>query len=138
MILITGFLRGVSAKIKAMWEIYSFFSWQWVAFFLWFLVAIGFSWFLPGLVVLSYTKLAKSTQFLIAPVLGMVLWAIQGYALGWLQLRWGMFVLILFHAVWAAKRAHQIFPLTWKFSLILSTTVSFNTAMIGSKGVMSR
>lgn len=100
-----------------MWSIYALSDWQWWASFLWFWVAIGVSWFIPGLVVLSYLKISKSLQFFIAPVLGLCLWALQGYAFGWLGIRAATYVYIVVFLVWAWRRRAHIIPFAWKIQL---------------------
>ncbi len=96
-----------------MWEIYSIWMWQWWASLIWFLVAVGISWFVPGWLLARYTSFSQRIQFLLAPVFGICFWALQGYLLGWLQLRWMTYPLLLLFAFLAWKVRHEILPLRW-------------------------
>lgn len=70
-------------------------------YFIVFGIAILFSWIVPGWVVLTHVKFAHSlTRLLVSIPLGMVLWGLQGYFLGYLGLRFlsigfvGLFALV--------------------------------------------
>lgn len=100
-----------------MFSIFALTNWQWWAYLIWFGVAIFFSWILPGLVVTSFTSLPKKLHLYGGLVLGLCLWAVQGYFLGWLHLRWLTFGYLALMAGLAWYRRKQIFPLEWKLPL---------------------
>lgn len=100
-----------------MFEIYSFFSWQWWAYFGWFAVAIVISWFIPGLIILNQLVISKTIKFFMAPVLGISLWAIQGYFFGWLNIRWLSYFYLISFGILFIKFFFQIWPLKLKLDL---------------------
>lgn len=74
--------------------------------FIIYIFAIFVSFFLPGFLVSSLLKIkSKSTAILVAHVLGIVMWGIQGYVFGYLNIRWatyiylflGCFFAVLYH-----------------------------------------
>lgn len=98
-----------------MWEVYSFNSWQWCFNLFLFFPLIFVSWFLPGLYLLSFSKLKKELQFILSPILGITLFAITSYVFGWLNLRFLMYGFVLLFAFLFWKRKKQIFPLRLSF-----------------------
>ena len=100
-----------------MWEIYSILDWQWWLSFVGFVLAISASWFIPGLVLLSYTSVAKKIQLYAAPIVGMSFWAVESYILGWLNLRFLLYLIIAGYLVWAFLRRKIIFSIDWRLKL---------------------
>ncbi len=69
-------------------------------YFLVFAVAVLFSWFIPGWLVVSKTKIEHiGLKFLLAFPVGLALWGVQAYIFGYAQLRWMSFVYIVICAV---------------------------------------
>jgi len=65
-------------------------------YFLLFLIAVSFSWFIPGWISLSVVKFkSTSLKFLLSMPVGMALWGIQGYLLGYANLRFLTYIYIL-------------------------------------------
>jgi hypothetical protein len=57
-------------------------------YFILFLIAVSFSWLIPGWVALSVVKLKNtSLRFILSMPVGMALWGIQGYLFGYGQVR---------------------------------------------------
>jgi len=102
------------------YEVFSFFSWQFLFFWVWFFIAIFFSWLIPGLAVLrSLQKKFLSNFFqnslakiLISFALGMILWAVQGAIFGLLGWRWLSYIYIIFFAgeFFLHFNKYKIFP----------------------------
>lgn len=68
-------------------EVYSLSSFSfWVSWLL-FLLAVYLSWFLPGQLILAHKKLSFGLSLLLSLIVGMVLWGMQGYLLGYLHVR---------------------------------------------------
>lgn len=100
-----------------MWEIYSILDWQWWVSLFYFVLANICSWYIPGLVVLSYTSISKKVQFYAAPIVGMSFWAVESYILGWLNLRILLYGCVVGYVIWLYFRRKNIFPLEWKLQL---------------------
>lgn len=65
-------------------------------FFPFFLVAIFFSFFLPGYVVIKHIKLTSPLAAItLATVTGLVMWGFQGYIFGYSHVRWATYLYIL-------------------------------------------
>ena len=65
----------------------AFLDLQFWAFFLWFWVAVFIAFFIPGNTLLRKFKLETLPQITLSVCLGIVLWALQGYLFGYLNLR---------------------------------------------------
>lgn len=64
-----------------------------------FLIAIFFSWIIPGWVVLSFARLKDvSLRLLLSAPVGLALWGFQGYAFGFAGMRWLTYVYLLIFA----------------------------------------
>ena len=58
-----------------------------------FVCAIFLSFYLPGFLIISLLKIkSKLTLILLANVLGIIMWAIQGYLFGYLNIRWATYL----------------------------------------------
>jgi hypothetical protein len=68
-------------------EVYAFLSWQFFAYWLLFFIAFFVSFIIPGLVLMHKTTLSTVQRTLIAPILGIAMWAVQGFVFGWLATR---------------------------------------------------
>lgn len=83
---------------------------------LWFSLAVVTSWVIPGIVILRYAKLKQPITLLLSALpLGMALWGLQGYVLGYAGLRWLSygylgFWIILFFRQWEAYYTHVLQP----------------------------
>jgi hypothetical protein len=73
-----------------------------------FLISIYISWYLPGRFVLRNYVPNKITHSLLAFVVGMVLWGVQGYILGYLHLRFLTYLYIVFFLLFYI-RSHVVF-----------------------------
>jgi len=69
---------------------------QLYSYFIVFIVAVFFSWFIPGWLLLSLTKLkSELLKFLLAFPVGLVAWGLQGYFFGYGQARFLTYAYIL-------------------------------------------
>ncbi len=63
--------------------------------FIIYIFAIFVSFYLPGFLLISFLKIkSKLTCILLSHVLGIVMWGIQGYIFGYLNMRWGTYLYI--------------------------------------------
>lgn len=61
-------------------------------YFLYFILAIFISCFIPGNLIFRKVKLDSFSQIVLSLVLGMALWGYQGYILGYLDMRFGTYI----------------------------------------------
>ncbi len=79
-------------------------------YFLLFLIAIFFSWFVPGWIALSVVKIkSASLRFLLALPTGLALWGIQGYAFGYAHARFLTLLYIVIFALlfWREQKSEK-------------------------------
>lgn len=75
----------------------------WISFF-YFWIALFLAFFIPGDIVLGKKTLSFFQRFVIATVIGMILWGLQGILFGYLGIRWASYVyLIVVVGVWVLK-----------------------------------
>ncbi len=86
-------------------DFYPLFSFQFWIFFLVFIISAYLTFYLPGSIVLSFLKFnSLGMKILLPTILGMVLWGMQGYFLGYLQLRFLTYIYLLLMIFFAYKR----------------------------------
>ncbi len=85
------------------------FSFHFWLYFFYFFVSIFFACYIPGNVFLSKKGLSSFQQITLSLSIGLVLWIWQGYILGYLNLRWGTFLYLLFTTAFWIKSNSQIF-----------------------------
>lgn len=130
-----------------MWEVYAITNWQWWANLLLFGISIAASWFIPGLVTARWLNLPKALHFVVAPIIGISFWALQGYILGWIQIRWATYVyLAMFLFLFWQQRKHLL-PIQWRqnfpkpvwalifLGVILQVIPVFGSGWMGAEGV---
>ena len=90
--------------------VYSFFDYHfWIYSFI-FLISAFLAFFLPGFFILSkHKKISSLTTSVMSLVLGIVLWGIQGYILGFLHLRFLSFVYVIAFLLWGIKKRRYLF-----------------------------
>lgn len=73
----------------------------WLNFF-YFLLAIFLAFYIPGIVFIKQLSLSFFQKIVLALILGMVLWTIQGYIVGYIQMRYLSYLYILiFFLLWS-------------------------------------
>lgn len=88
---------------------YSYFDYQFWLYAIFFLVACFFTFFIPGYYILRKIKDTKPLMtFVLALVLGIVMWGIQGYLLGYAKLRVLSYVYVLFSVIWVIRERREI------------------------------
>src|SRR5436190_101633 len=87
-------------------------------FLLGFLLAIFIAFYIPGILLLRQEQISTFAKTVTATIVGMVLWAGQGYIFGYLHIRWASYIylfvcLLLFlkHSSFSAISLKQI---SWK------------------------
>lgn len=83
-------------------------------YFILFLIAIFFSWFIPGWVVLNAVKIKETgLQFLLSIPVGMALWGVQGFLFGYTQVRFLTFVYLAVFAYlfWKKQKETNFFDI---------------------------
>lgn len=91
-------------------------DWQFWISAVWFGVAFIFSFFLPGLVLLKFSNLPKKYWLLVAPVLGLAVWSLSAYILGFLGLRFLMYLFVGVFGILAWQMRRKLIP--FKFPVI--------------------
>lgn len=81
------------------------------AYFFYFLVCIFFAFFIPGDLSIGKLQLPVGQRLILATIVGMVLWAWQGFIFGYLQLRYLTYAYLLLTALfWFAPKVKKA---TW-------------------------
>ncbi|HNS65836.1 MAG TPA: hypothetical protein PKJ26_05065, partial [Candidatus Woesebacteria bacterium] len=94
-------------------EIYSVFNLIWLVKAVLFLIASVVSFYLPGIVLSHWAGITDQKKHLLAWMIGIGFWGIQGYAFGWLQVRWLSFMYLAIF-VWQAWRIRKNWwPITY-------------------------
>ena len=98
-----------------------------------FLLAIFIAFYIPGRVLLGQQKIKhKKALPIIAIIVGIVLWALQGYLLGLIQLRWLTYLyLLIFLGIFIFKKYYKEI----KFSLPSFKKIDFIIVVIAILGV---
>ncbi|MBI4130407.1 hypothetical protein HY468_03765 [Candidatus Roizmanbacteria bacterium] len=111
-------------------------SFEFRLFALVFLVACFFSWYIPGRVALRLLLIRDTdgiVGYLISMVLGLVLWGMQGYVLGYLKLRFLTYIyLVLATALWIPYRSSFVLWFQNTFRWIKQHTTAFLLIVFGS------
>lgn len=127
-----------------MFEIFSLFDLGFYIYFIWFITAAFFSWFIPGFIMLGWAHqlygIKASTRrnnqikivdtLLLALPLGIAMWGLQGYVFGYLGLRMLSYLyLVLFNLlfVWIWLRDAVFFEYFRSTYKIFSTGVNGKT-----------
>jgi len=86
-------------------DFYPLISFKIVLFFFIFLISVYLTFYLPGNVVISFLKIhSLGMKILLPTIVGIVLWGMQGYILGYLQLRFLTYVYLFVMIFFAYKR----------------------------------
>ncbi|MCB9802197.1 MAG: hypothetical protein H6774_03855 [Pseudomonadales bacterium] len=84
-------------------------DWQLYAYGLFFLFAIGISWFTPGFLITSKIKhLSAPYRVLLAWSMGLVVWGFQGFLFGYLGMRWLTLVYLVVVVVLCFLKRHSL------------------------------
>ncbi|GIW61540.1 MAG: hypothetical protein KatS3mg089_0392 [Patescibacteria group bacterium] len=86
-------------------DFYPLISFKFLLYFLIFLISVYLTFYLPGSVIVSFLKIhSLGMRILLPTIVGMVLWGMQGYLLGYLQLRFLTYIYLLVMISFAYKR----------------------------------
>lgn len=96
-----------------MYEIYSVFNLIWLVKAVLFLIASVVSFYLPGIVLSHWAGITDQKKHLLAWMIGIGFWGIQGYVFGWLQIRWVTYLYLAFFAWQAWKIRKHWWPITY-------------------------
>ncbi|RJQ27894.1 hypothetical protein C4577_00435 [Candidatus Parcubacteria bacterium] len=78
--------------------------------FAYFFIAIFLAFFVPGSILLQRIPLSVFQHIVLAIILGMVLWAWQGFIFGYLELRWLSYLYLIFaFTIWIKNRNSNLF-----------------------------
>lgn len=87
-------------------------------FLLAFYLAIFFAWFIPGMTILHKENISFPHKTVVASILGLVLWAWQGYLFGYLHIRWASYLYLLltcfFFIRYRVYRVISLRKITWQ------------------------
>ncbi len=87
-----------------MHTLYSLISWQWPLILLASFAAIWLCWYIPGSwFIRRFGIKSLSLHYVLATVLGMVLWTGQAFLFGWLDWRWSTYLLVGASLIWVIK-----------------------------------
>lgn len=82
----------------------------WIGFISFF-IAVFFAFFVPGDVVLANLKISRFQRFTMATIIGMVMWAWQGFTFGYLHVRFFSYLyLISFFGIWLYSKRTYLRP----------------------------
>ncbi len=120
-------------------EIYSVFNLIWLVKAVLFLIASVVSFYLPGIVLSHWAGITDQKKHLLAWMIGIGFWGIQGYVFGWLQIRWVTYLYLAFFAWQAWKIRKHWWPIRYKLgstslqkAILVIGTILFLIPVIGS------
>jgi hypothetical protein len=122
-----------------MYEIYGVFNFAWLLKAVLFLIASVVSFYLPGIVLSHWAGITDQKKHLLAWMIGIGFWGIQGYAFGWLQVRWATYLYLGFFVWQAWKMRKHWWPIGYKLGstslqkvILVIGTILFLIPVIGS------
>ncbi len=115
-------------------------------FFMYFIISIFFAFYIPGEVLMRKMELTLFQRNVLAIVIGMVLWALQGFILGYLQLRWlSYFYLLIFFLLWINRhkscfhfslKRNRIIKTDWLMSALISIGMVMQLTIVWFTGFL--
>ncbi|OGH22682.1 MAG: hypothetical protein A3F31_02940 [Candidatus Levybacteria bacterium RIFCSPHIGHO2_12_FULL_38_12] len=95
----------------------------WIYYF-YFFIAAFFAFYIPGVIFLKNNSFTFFQKTVLSLVLGMVLWAWQGFVFGYLGMRWMSYVYVTIFFIFWIKKFHFSFPHFKKPDVLLSSIIT--------------